>query len=89
MDDAALLIILAPLCAVGGWAIVVAASRIEARRKEHHAKRFATLYFRDIAAAPTKRPRNLIRASGADRWRSASFSFSDIHLAVMCAYRGG
>jgi hypothetical protein len=66
MNDAALLIILAPLCAVGGWAIVVAASRIEARRKEHHAKRFATLYFRDIAAAPTKRPRNLIRASRAD-----------------------
>jgi hypothetical protein len=41
-----------------------AASCIEARRKEHHAKRFATLYLRDIAAA--QRPRNLIRASRAN-----------------------
>ena len=34
MNDAVLFIILAPICAVGGWAMVVAASRMEARRKE-------------------------------------------------------
>jgi hypothetical protein len=61
MNDAILFITLAPLCAVGGWAMVVAASRMEARRREQHAKRFATLYLRDVAAAPTK-----IRVSRAD-----------------------
>jgi hypothetical protein len=41
MNEAVLFVILAPICAVGGWAMVFAAARIETRRRDFLAKRFA------------------------------------------------
>jgi hypothetical protein len=52
MNEAVLFVILAPVCAVGGWAMVLAAARIETRRREFHAKRFAAPYLPQTNKAP-------------------------------------
>jgi hypothetical protein len=52
MSESVLFVILAPVYAVGGWAMAFAAARIETRRTGFHAKRFAAPYLPQMNKAP-------------------------------------